>query len=154
MLWENNPGILGTEFIIGGTYFFMEIAVGQIYEGKVSGIKAFGAFIDLPGGQTGLVHISEIADKYVKDVNEVLKLDQQVKVMVMSLDGKKIGLSIRRAMEGAGENRRQQDDAVRSASFEDRLSKFMKDSNEKMVDLKRNFDNKRGSGSRRSFPGG
>jgi S1 RNA binding domain protein len=129
----------------------MDLEVGQVYEGKVTGLKTFGAFIDLPNGQTGLVHISEIADRYVKDVSEVLTLDQEVKVLVMSVDGKKIGLSIRRAQEPVRENKRQVDDSSKSISFEDRLSKFMKDSNERMTDLKRNVENKRGGGSRKPF---
>lgn len=136
---------------MGGLFYSMDLVVGQVYDGKVSGLKTFGAFIDLPNGQTGLVHISEIADRYVKDVNEVLTLDQEVKVLIMSIEGKKIGLSIRRAQETPKENKKQADDSTRLISFEDKLSKFIKDSNEKMIDIKRNVDNKRGGGTRRSY---
>ena len=78
----------------------MALEVGQIVEGKVSGITGFGAFIDLPDGETGLVHISEVARNYVKDINEHLSLNQTVKVKVLALDEKgKISLSIKKAQE-------------------------------------------------------
>ena len=66
----------------------MAFEVGQIVDGKVSGITGFGAFVDLEGGQTGLVHISEVARNYVKDINEHLTVGQEVKVKVLSLDEK------------------------------------------------------------------
>ncbi|MHB1842813.1 MAG: S1 RNA-binding domain-containing protein, partial [Sulfobacillus sp.] len=59
-----------------------DIEVGQIVEGVVTGITHFGAFVLLPGGKTGLVHISEIADSYVRDVHEFLKENDPVKVKV------------------------------------------------------------------------
>ena len=70
----------------------MSIAVGIILDGVVTGITKFGAFVELPGGKTGLVHISEVADAYVKDVNDYLKDKDKVKVKVISIDEKgKIG---------------------------------------------------------------
>ena len=76
----------------------MSIAVGSILEGVVTGITKFGAFIELPGGVTGLVHISEVADAYVKDVNEYLKESDRVSVKVINVDAQgKIGLSIKQA---------------------------------------------------------
>ena len=66
----------------------MSIAKGQIVEGVVTGITNFGAFIELPGGITGLVHISEVADTYVKDVNDFLKDRDKVKVKVINIDDK------------------------------------------------------------------
>ena len=76
----------------------MSIEVGSKLQGKVTGITNFGAFVELPGGKTGLVHISEVADNYVKDINEHLKVGDVVEVKVMNVeeDGK-IGLSIRKA---------------------------------------------------------
>ena len=50
----------------------MEFGVGSILEGKVTGITKFGAFVSLPGGRSGLVHISEIAYSYVNDISEHL----------------------------------------------------------------------------------
>lgn len=78
----------------------MQIEVGSVVEGKVTGIAAFGAFVELEGGKTGLVHISEIASEYVSDIKEHLKEGQQVKVKVVSMDNGKISLSIKRAESG------------------------------------------------------
>lgn len=117
----------------------MALEVGQIVEGKVTGITNFGAFIELPNGQTGLVHISEVADEYVKDVNQFLKQNDLVKVKVLNLDKGKIGLSIKQAqprVERAPKQGHQ--------NFEDKLAKFMKDSDERQSTLRRNTDAKRG----------
>ena len=76
----------------------MLVEVGNIVEGKVAGITNFGAFIQLPDGKTGLVHISEIAEEYVKDIKAHLKENQAVKVRVLSVDNNgKISLSIKKA---------------------------------------------------------
>jgi len=76
------------------------IEVGSIVEGVVTGITNFGAFVLLPNGETGLVHISEVADTYVKDINEYFHKKDKVKVKVLSVNGDgKIGLSIRRALQ-------------------------------------------------------
>lgn len=77
----------------------MEIEVGSILEGKVAGITKFGAFVQLPGDVTGLVHISEIADVYVRDIHQFLIIGDTVKVKVLSLREGKIGLSIKKTME-------------------------------------------------------
>jgi S1 RNA binding domain protein len=119
------------------------IEIGSIVEGVVTGITNFGAFVELPGGKVGLIHISEVADVYVKDVREFLKESETVKVKVLSIDEKgKIGLSIK-----ALQKRQNPVDGRRgkpSLSFEDRLSKFLKDSDERLLDLKRNTESKRG----------
>lgn len=84
-----------------------QLEVGLILEGKVTGITKFGAFVALPGGKSGLVHISEVANAYVSDINEHLSNGQEVKVKVIAIspDGK-INLSIKKAVENAGaENR-------------------------------------------------
>ena len=116
----------------------MPLEIGQIVEGKVTGITNFGAFVELPTGQTGLVHISEVADEYVKDVNQFLKTNDLVKVKVLNLDKGKIGLSIRQAQPERGSKQNT------LKSFEDKLAKFMKDSDERQSDLRRNTDAKRG----------
>ena len=78
----------------------MELAVGAILEGKVTGITKFGAFVSLPGGKTGMVHISEIAHAYVSDINEYLTVGQEVKVKVIAIDpAGKINLSIKKTTE-------------------------------------------------------
>ncbi len=137
----------------------MQVEVGKVVDGRVSGITSFGAFIQLPDGKTGLVHISEVAEEYVKDINAHLKENQMVKVKVISVDPKgKISLSIKRAMDPkpkAKSSRPIEIDWNRSSnsdsnlSFEDRLAKFMKDSDERLHDLKKNFENKRRSGGYR-----
>lgn len=119
----------------------MTIEVGSILEGVVTGITNFGAFVELPGGVTGLVHISEVADAYVKDVRDYLKDQDKVKVKVISVDPKgKIGLSIKQANPTV----RRPERKVPQASFEDRLAKFIKDSDERQQDIRRNTDAKRG----------
>jgi S1 RNA binding domain protein len=124
----------------------MAIAVGSIVEGMVTGITKFGAFVEIPGGVTGLVHISEVADAYVKDVKDYLKERDMVRVKVINIDaGGKIGLSIKQASpdyDPQAKNRRQR--GTPSVSFEDKLAKFMKDSDERLTDLRRNTDSKRG----------
>ena len=68
----------------------MALQVGDIVEGKVTGIKPFGAFVSLPEGKTGLVHISEVSYEFVQDLSAVLEDGQTVKVKVISIapDGK------------------------------------------------------------------
>ena len=77
----------------------MELEVGAIVEGKVTGITKFGAFVTMPGGSSGLVHISEIANAYVNDVHDYLSMGQTVKVKVLSItpDGK-VNLSVKQAL--------------------------------------------------------
>ena len=78
----------------------MEFTVGSVLEGKVTGITKFGAFVALPGGRSGLVHISEIAYSYVSDVSEFLKEGQEVKVKIVNIDDAgRINLSIKKAMD-------------------------------------------------------
>ncbi len=140
----------------------MPLEVGQIIEGKVTGITAFGAFIQLPEGKTGLVHISEVAQEYVKDIGSHLKENQIVKVKILTIDQNgKVSLSIKKAcdqkppvvvskvpIEVEWNSSKNSADNI---SFEDRLAKFMKDSDEKLHDLKKSMDSKRGnSGYRKS----
>lgn len=135
----------------------MFVEVGNIVDGKVAGITNFGAFIQLPEGKTGLVHISEIAEEYVKDIKNHLTENQEVKVKVLSMENGKISLSIKKAVDRKIAPRTgrppMEIDWGRSTSeglsFEDRLSKFMKDSDDKMHDLKKSFDSKRGGGGYR-----
>lgn len=120
----------------------MPVQVGDIVEGKVTGITNFGAFVELPEGQTGLVHISEIAEVYVKDVKDFLKQNDPVKVKVISVEPRgKIGLSIKQVFA------RPVPKHVRKKpeqSFEDKLTRFLKDSDERQLNLRRNTDAKRG----------
>lgn len=116
----------------------MPVQAGEILEGRVTGITNFGAFVELPGGVTGLVHISEIAEEYVKDINDFLKTNDRVKVKVISVDPRgKIGLSIKQALDRP---RRRKPEI----SFEEKLNRFMKDSDERLQSLRRNTESKRG----------
>ena len=140
----------------------MALEVGQIVEGKVSGITGFGAFIDLPGGETGLVHISEVARNYVKDINEHLTMNQEVKVKVLSLDEKgKISLSIKKAQEPQSAKKSapfsgrpaeidwSSENSQKDMSFEDMMASFKQSSDARMLDIKRNVESKRGSSRRK-----
>ena len=139
----------------------MSLEVGAIVEGEVSGITNFGAFVQLPEGKVGLIHISEVSNVYVKDVREFLKEHDKVKVKVLSIDERgKIGLSIKQLTPPPApqpkpqrpqvENRERRGPRPQAAkvapvlSFEDKLSKFLKDSDDRMLDLKRNTESKRG----------
>jgi S1 RNA binding domain protein len=129
-----------------------DLEIGQVVEGTVTGITHFGAFVALPNGKTGLVHISEVADAYVRDIKDYVKENDVVKVKVLSMDGKgKVGLSIRQAQEpkrGEETRLRERGPGVRGrrggGSFEDKLQRFMRDSEDRLQDLKRNTESKRG----------
>lgn len=129
----------------------MSTVVGGKLQGKVTGITNFGAFIELPDGKTGLVHISEVDDQYVKDIRDVLTVGDVVTVKVLNIgDDGKIGLSIKKAKErrrsGGGKHRH----GRKEVSFEDKLNRFLKDSEENLATLKRQTESKRGGrGARR-----
>lgn len=119
--------------------------MGTIIEGVVTGITNFGAFVELTGGQVGLIHISEVADTYVRDVNDFLKQHDRIKVKVISVDPRgKIGLSIKQLTARPPGVNRERSPRVHQVSFEDKLSKFMKESEERLASLRRNTDSKRG----------
>ena len=87
----------------------MEFGVGSILEGKVTGITKFGAFVSLPEGRSGLVHISEIAYSYVNEVSEHLQEGQEVKVKVINIDqSNRINLSIKKALPQPEQSQRPQ----------------------------------------------
>ena len=146
----------------------MQLDVGKIYEGKVTGITKFGAFVELEPGTTGMVHISEVANTFVSEIKDHLAEGQSVKVKVLSVSEEgKISLSIKKASEnpnpknkrsggnGGGkrsDNKQPQAEKVPQtpeAAFEDMLNKFKQSSDERMGDLKKVIDNKRRSPSRR-----
>lgn len=133
----------------------MSIEVGSKVQGKITGITNFGAFVELPGGSTGLVHISEVADNYVKDINEHLKVGDMVEVKVMNVEADgKIGLSIRKAKPQAErperpqrprQNSRPNDrDRPFKENFEQKMARFLKDSEDRLSTLKRATESKRG----------
>ena len=118
----------------------MAITVGSIVDGVVTGITKFGAFVEIEGGVTGLVHISEVANAYVKEVSDCLQVQDKVRVKVINVgDNGKVGLSIKQAMEKPVYS--QPRDEI---GFEDKLARFMKESNERLVELKRHQEGKKG----------
>ncbi|WP_425447828.1 S1 RNA-binding domain-containing protein [Dethiothermospora halolimnae] len=135
----------------------MIVSVGKVVEGTVTGITKFGAFVQLPEGKTGLVHISEISHDYVNNVGDYVKKGQKVKVKVISIsDDGKISLSIRQAKPKKSKNQppevdwsSKDDYKQRHMSFEDKLSNFLKDSSEKQEQLK-SRDSKKSNGFRRT----
>lgn len=135
----------------------MTLQAGSIVEGTVINITNFGAFIEVEG-KTGLVHISEVADSFVKDINEHLKENDKVKVKVLSIEPNgKISLSIKQAsvpqksfkpveVDWGSEKKKQQS----AGNFEDIMSRFLKDSEERMADVKRHQEFK-GKNSKKSY---
>lgn len=158
----------------------MAIEVGEKVDGKISGITNFGAFVDLGDHQTGLVHISEVSEGFVKDINDILSVGDEVKVKVLKIENKKISLSIRKAVDKPKEvahshskdnhhsgnksfgdhhqNRRSGSSfnnnakhSSKPADFDDLMAGFLKESEDRLATLKRNTEGKRGGrGGRRS----
>lgn len=148
------------------------LEIGAIYDGKVTGLTGFGAFVSLPDGKSGMVHISEVSTSYVNDIKEFLKEGQEVKVKVVGISPEgKISLSIRKAQEPSAEEKasrkndrpkgdRPRNDRPRNANvwqgqpkqnkgamtFEEMMAQFKQVSDEKMTDLKRNTDSKHSGG--------
>jgi len=167
----------------------MTVEVGAKTEGKITGITNFGAFVDLGEGQSGMVHISEVADGYVKDIHDVLNVGDTVKVLVLNERDHKIALSIKQASDkpkseyhahrsfdknehshersehSRGNNdrfhgnnrshgsheRNDRKPQHRAESFDDMMSGFMKESEDRLSTIKKNTEGKRGGrGGRRS----
>ena len=153
----------------------MELAVGGIYEGKVTGITNYGAFVNFEGGKSGLVHISEVASTFVSDISKHVSVGQKIKVKVVSIgeDGK-INLSIKRVenaeapqpsspVRAARQEQAQQlsptvmhkkysmapvqtdNDDSAGLNFEDRLKKFMQESDSRIADSRRYTDRRQRS---------
>ena len=149
----------------------MQIEVGGILEGKVTGITKFGAFVALPEGKSGLIHISEVADAYVSDIHEYLTVGQTVRVRVLSISPEgKISLSAKKAAEQPSAARSADRRPVKQPSaapaslpraaepyvpvrsndqnFEDKLKQFMQEADSRMSGNKL-FEQQRKSRSRR-----
>ena len=139
----------------------MELTVGAILEGKVKSITNFGAFIALPENKTGLVHISEVANTYVSDIRQHLTEGQDVKVVVIGLDGGKVNLSIKRleARPAQSEAPRRREAAPQPRPsrpapppppapktsdqlFEERLKQFMSESDSKLAGIRQYSDHR------------
>lgn len=136
----------------------MTLSVGDIVSGKVVNITKFGAFIEIEGGQNGLVHISEISNDYVENVADVLQKGQEVKAKVLSNENGKLSLSIKQTLPKK-EFTKQKDfsrpkkdfsrpqskrsytwegekSSSEDLSFEDKISRFLKESTERMDQMK------------------
>ncbi|MBE6774060.1 MAG: S1 RNA-binding domain-containing protein [Ruminococcaceae bacterium] len=146
------------------------LEVGAILEGKVTGLTTFGAFVSLPDGKSGMVHISEVSTSFVNDIKEFLKVGQEVRVKVVGIsDEGKISLSIRKAEAAETpqpkekfKDKPRRNDRPRNAnvwqgqpqkskegmSFEDMMAQFKQVSDEKMSDLKRTTEFRGGNGRR------
>ena len=146
----------------------MHLEVGTIVEGKVARITNFGAFIDIPGGRSGMIHISEISADFVKDIKDYLKIGQAVRAKVININEKnEIALSIKKLMPQKSVSQKnkplnsleksdrrsrsdlQNDKKKHSISFEEMLATFKHKSEEKISDLKRAKESKRGSSYKR-----
>ncbi|MBQ9988488.1 MAG: S1 RNA-binding domain-containing protein [Clostridia bacterium] len=115
----------------------------QIFSGTVEGITAFGAFVALQDGRKGLVHISEIANSYVSSVSDILAVGDEVTVALLGEDDNgRIRLSIKQALPP-------EPPAMTKQEFENVVSQFMKQSEERQLDLKRNIRKKSGGRSRK-----
>jgi len=143
----------------------MELAVGTVVTGKVTGITKFGAFVALEGGKSGLVHISEVANTFVSDVHDFLSEGQEVSVKVVSITPEgRINLSVKQAQPAPERHTRppmrpQRGPAPQQAapapiapaelSFEDKLKKFMTLSDSKQSEVSRHMAGKRGGRRRK-----
>ena len=104
----------------------MDLAVGAIVEGKVTGITKFGAFVALPEGKSGMVHISEVASTFVNDIKDFLQEGQQVKVKIINIDqAGRINLSIKKAQPQEPRQPRQE---RREGGFAPRQPRFQRSS--------------------------
>jgi S1 RNA binding domain protein len=142
----------------------MQLEIGKITEGKVTGITKFGAFVELEPGTSGMVHISEVANRFISDISEVLTVGQTVSVKIISVsDDGKIALSVKKAEtpEAAdnnpgkrlpsppprGNNRfasSNRSGVKAPTTFEDMMNAFKKTSDEKLGDIKRQGDKRGG----------
>ena len=132
----------------------MSIEVGNKLKGKITGIKKFGAFVELPEGKSGLFHISEVADNYVENVEDHLSVGDEVEVKVLSIaDDGKISLSIKKAKDRPRKPRHSKANhgkpVQKTEDFEKKLSNFLKDSEDKLTSIKRQTESRRGGKSSR-----
>ncbi|MFL5767178.1 MAG: S1 RNA-binding domain-containing protein [Actinomycetota bacterium] len=118
-----------------------EVDIGNVVEGTVQRITPYGAFVQLAGGKVGLIHISEIDRNYVKDVHEFLRESDVVKAKVLTIkeDGK-IDLSIKAMQDPQPRLQRKRGS---DPEFEQKLKRFMRQSEERQVDYKRSVEHKR-----------
>lgn len=132
----------------------MAISIGEIVNGKVVKTTNFGAFVKVEEGVEGLVHISELSDGYVKNVEDIVKVGDEVKVKIVSEKDGKIAMSIKQTTEKKNkpaqrEWKTERREKPADMSFEDKLNKFIKQSNEN-IQQARTRENKRSNNRRKS----
>ena len=127
----------------------MDLEVGAVVAGKITGITKFGAFVTIAPGKSGLVHISEITSTYVNDIREHLTEGQEVMVKITGIDNSgRMNLSMKAAVATpqVSEPRRQAQHRSPAPavepSFEDKLKRFMQDSDSKISGMKQYSDKK------------
>ncbi|MDD2370949.1 MAG: S1 RNA-binding domain-containing protein [Firmicutes bacterium] len=127
----------------------MEFSKDQIVEGVITGITTFGAFVKINNEVTGLVHISEVSSDFVKDIKDIYKIGDVVNVKVLKVeDNGKLVLSIKKAQDNVAPAKaapfapykKRVTEAVKPENFEDKLAKFLKESEEIQLDAKRSLD--------------
>ena len=141
----------------------MQIDIDSVYDGTVTGLTKFGAFVKLENGVSGMVHISEVSNEYVNDISEHLSEGDKVKVKVLEINEKgKVSLSIKKALPPQEKPKPQKPSKPRRdnkdrgwkgapqessapMSFEDMMAKFKAQSEDKMSDLKRSSDKRGGN---------
>lgn len=127
-----------------------EDIIGQIVDGEVTHITSFGAFVRLKNAEEGLVHISEIANEYVTDITKFLTVGDKIKVKVLNRNEKnKLELSVKKAKDMDPEPALFIHRKSKNSDFEDKLTNFLKRSEEKQIDLRRNLKNKQGISKKR-----
>ena len=127
----------------------MPIEIGSEIEGKVTGVTNFGAFVELPEGNAGLVHISQVAETYVTDITKHVNVGDIIKVRVLGVAGEgKYDLSIKQVGKPSWQLKKKRPKDMKDrpgpGSFEDKITQFLKQSEEKLLDWKRNIENKQG----------
>ncbi len=144
----------------------MQLEVGSVVEGKVTGITNFGAFVELEDKRVGMVHISEVSNTYVKEIRDHITENQTVKVKVLGIEPNgKINLSIKKAMENSSDGRKKERKSFNNRppkefnepatsqepqSFENMLSKFKQSSDEKISSMRAMNESSRRNASRRT----
>ena len=128
-----------------------EEIIGQVVEGKITNVTNFGAFVKLDNGEEGLIHISEIANEFVSNINDFVKVGDTHQVKVLSRNKKnKLELSLKQASgepvkpKPVKERPAKLIEKTKNDGFEDKLHMFMKRSEEKHIDIRRNIKQKQG----------
>ena len=112
---------------------------GDIVEAEVFKVTSFGAFVKLPTGQRGLIHISQVADNFVENISDYLKLGDKLEARIINIDGNKIDLTLKKPKQEKKESSPYpKAKEFRVNTFEDKLQGFLAKSDERLSELKGN----------------